>query len=200
MMSVSQSSLAGLSRLNPARQAPLSRNLGGFTIVELLVSIFIVVLITGLFMVNYHSAEKRLKLNVVKQKLASDIRVAQNNSLGEKTYASNAVTKGGWGVHFDLSNPTSYLIFTDQDVPNGNRAYDNGEAVEIKNLPSEIFIDSLKVNEAPVDSLNITFLPPDPITFINAQTYSRARITLKESVNNSTASVTVNFFGLIDVE
>ena len=175
-------------------------SISGFTMIELIVSIFIIMLVAGIFMVNYHSTNKRLEINVVKQKLASDIRVAQNNSLAEKNFNLSSAPKGGWGVHFDLTNRNQYIIFADQDEPNGNQAYDPGEAVEIKSLAQGLTINSLQVNGLEVNSTDIVFFPPDPVTFINTLDDANARIEIKENINNSTAAVTVNFFGLIDVE
>lgn len=171
----------------------------GFTLIELLTSIFIIILITGMFMVNYHNTNKRSELGVVKQKLASDIRLAQNYSLGSKIYDGVTTPSGGWGVHFSLANPTSYIIFADKAAtgfPNGNQAYDTGEAVETKTLPVGVTINSL----SPANAVDIVFFPPDPVTYINGLNNTTAEIVLKENINNSTAAVTVNFFGLIDTE
>jgi len=147
-------------------------------------------------MVNYHNTNKRSELGVIKQKLASDIRLAQNYSLGSKTYDDVNTPSGGWGVHFSLANPASYIIFADKDAPNGNQTYDAGEAIETKTLPAGITIDSL----SPASVVDIVFFPPDPVTYINGLNNTSAQITLKENINNSTAEITVNFFGLIDTD
>lgn len=173
-------------------------NIYGFTYVELLVSVFIIALMTGLFMVNYNNTNKRSQLGMIKQKLASDIRLAQNYSLGSKTYDDVNTPAGGWGAHFEINNP-EYIIFADKadkNLPNGNKAYDEGEAVEIKILPAGITINSL----SPADTVDIIFFPPDPVTYVNGSTINNAQITLRENINNSTAVITVNSFGLIDAE
>ena len=172
----------------------------GFTLVELLVSAFIIALVSSVFMVNYHNTNKRSGLTMAKQKLASDIRLAQNNSLGSKDY--NGVNV--WGVHFALSGPGEYIIFADKPVDGeleGNKTYEADEAVETKTLPAGITINSL----SPDDEVDVVFFPPNPVTYINGlAVYDNqarpARIVLKESITNSTAAVTVNLFGLIDVE
>ena len=173
------------------------RSKRGFTLIELLISIFIIVMMSGLFMVNYHNTNKRSELGVIKQKLASDIRLAQNYSLGSKTYDGITTPNGGWGVHFSLADPTHYIIFADKAAagfPNGNQAYNTGEAIETKTLPAGITINSL----SPANTVDVIFFPPDPITYINGLDNTTAEITLKENINNSTAVISVNFFGLID--
>lgn len=171
----------------------------GFTLVELIVSIFIVALMSGLFLANYHSANKRSELGMIKQKLASDIRLAQNYSLGSKTYDGLNLPGGGWGAHFDLADPIHYIIFADKAAfgfPNGNQAYDAGEAIETKTLPDGISINAL----SPANVVDIVFFPPDPVTYVNGSAITGAQIVLKEEMNNSTAVITVNSFGLIDVD
>jgi prepilin-type N-terminal cleavage/methylation domain-containing protein len=168
----------------------------GFTLIELLASIFIIILVSGVFMANYHNTNKRSELNIVKQKLASDIRLAQNYSLGSKTYDGVNTPKGGWGVYFSTASPNSYIIFADKNSPNGNKTYDSGEAIETRTLPAGVTIISL----SPASPLNIVFFPPDPVTYVNGSATANGKITLKENINNSTAIVTVNSFGLIDIQ
>lgn len=171
-----------------------TKNLAGFTLIELLVSIFIIAVMSGLFMANYHNTNKRSEIGMIKQKLASDIRLAQNYSLGSKTYNGVATPVGGWGVHFSLADPTHYIIFADKNAPSGNKVYDAGEAVETKTLPAGLTIYSL----SPANTVDIVFFPPDPVTYINGLNNISAQISLRENVNNSTAVISVNFFGLID--
>lgn len=151
-------------------------------------------------MVSYHNTSKRSELNMAKQKLASDIRVAQNNSLGSKVWNGIATPPGGWGVHFDKNQPSQYIIFADT---NNNRVY-NGpqqEAVETKTLPAGITISAF----SPADKFDVVFLPPDPVVYINGKAAGDsgsaiASVTLKENLNNSIGVVTVNFLGLIDTQ
>ena len=165
----------------------------GFTLIELLVSVLIIGLISTIFMVNYHNTNKRSELKVATQKLASDIRLAQNYSLGSKTYDGVITPSGGWGVYFSLSSPSSYIIFADK---NGDHLYNAGEVIETKTLPAGVTISAL----SPANPAAIVFFPPDPVTYINNDLNNKtAQIELIESINNSRAAVTVNFFGLIDV-
>lgn len=168
-------------------------NIYGFTYIELLASIFIITFMIGLFMVNYNNTNKRSQLGMIKQKLVSDIRLAQNYSLGSKTYDGINTPGGGWGVHFNVTNRSEYIIFADK---NNNQAYNPLEAMETKTLPAGITIDSL----SPANTVDIIFFPPDPITYVNNSTIINAQITLRENINNSTAVITVNSFGLIDAD
>lgn len=178
-------------------------NKAGFTLVELLASIFIIALISAVFMVNYNNTSKRSQLKMAAQKLASDIRLAQNYSLGSKTYNQTDTPPGGWGVHFDMADTSHYIIFADKNTPFANKTYDEdeGEAIEIKTLPAGIVINRIYAAEnLTAQSVNIVFFPPDPEIYINTSSNAYARVILKENINNSTAEVTVNPFGLIDID
>lgn len=174
----------------------------GFTLMELIVSISIIVLISGVFLANYHSTNKQSELTMVAQKLVSDIRLAQNYSLGSKEY-SLSVPAGGWGVHFDkVSSPGSYKIFADS---NGNMEYDAGEADKDKggqtvNLPAGVTISEIDVGVS-INSVDITFLPPDPTTNIwnGVNNYNAVQIKLEGEDGSLMKTVAVNFFGLVEV-
>jgi len=180
----------------------------GFTLLEVIVTLFIITLLTSLFLTNYRAGSRNTDLTFAMQKLVSDIRTAQNNSLGSVFYNATT-TLGGWGVHFDIAagNNTAYFIFADQ---NNNKVYDNGEAVETAGgqtitLPANIVIDRLIDSSGAGDShfrLDITFLPPDPVTRIywdGNSSSSKATIGLRETVQEQTKSLIVNKLGLIEI-
>jgi prepilin-type N-terminal cleavage/methylation domain-containing protein len=180
------------------------KNEAGFTLIELLVSISISALMSGIFLVNYHSTNKQAELNMATQKLVSDIRLVQNYSLGSTKYGES-IPMGGWGVYFDKSSsPNSYVIFADSD---GDMQYDIGESDiarggQTVTLPTGISIGEINIGSVPVDSVYITFLPPDPMTNIryDSNNYSLVDIVLLEETNNTTKTVEVNFFGLIEAK
>ena len=179
------------------------RNCLGFTIIELIVSIAIIGTMAGIFFANYHDGGIQTDLNGAVQKLASDIRLAQNFSLGTKEFGS-ITPKGGWGINFNKDSQ-EYFIFADD---NGNYTYNesNNEKYNVIKMPANITISSLKVSDSivftegnAVNSADIVFLPPDPQTYINASTNQNIQITVRENVNNTIGQIEVNFLGLIDV-
>ena len=184
-------------------------NRKAFTMVELLVSISIIVIITSLFLANYREGNKKNEINIAAHNLTSDIRRAQNNSLGLIKYAG-AVPGGGWGISIDMnSDNTSYKIFADI---NENKRFDTGEDDAIYGgntvfLSSGILFDFMDIanpdNEGGGNNrqiINITFLPPDPITYIydGATEYNQVYIGLA-SDEGDTKQIEVNFLGLIDI-
>ena len=173
----------------------------GFTLIELIVSVSIIALVTGIFLANYSSANRRTDLTMTAQKMVADIRLAQNYALGLARYGNSNVPAGGWGIHIDLLNYGSnkYVVFADD---NANYVYDADEAnaafgAQVTSLPNNIIISSLNVGT----KADITFLPPDPITTITGSvtTHQQVDIVLKDVKTNSIKTIRVNYLGLAEV-
>jgi len=192
--------MIGVSNMNIGNRY----NRSGFTLLELIVSISIMSILTALFLANYHSNNQRTDLTMAAQTLVSDIRYAQANALGLIKY-DGEVPAGGWGVFFTSGgeNLDKYIIFADE---NDDQLYTDTESLEslggrIEELPPNIYISNITLDGVGVNSVNVTFLPPDPITRINTHsaTGTVVEIRLKETINNTTKTVRVNFLGLAEV-
>lgn len=97
----------------------------GFTLVELMVTVAIVVLVTGIALVRYGSFNNSVLLKSQAYEIALDLRAAQ--TYGVSVSGQNAgELYSAYGLYFDLSTPNSYQLFQDE---NGNRTMDTGEAV-----------------------------------------------------------------------
>lgn len=171
----------------------------GFTVIELLVSIFIISLISGAFLANYHAGDQQSKLINSSQKLVSDIRLAQNYALGLREFESS-FPSGGWGVRLEEGN-SDYMIFADDDI--GEYDYDDGEEYLTIDLPENITISSItnsfSISESPLD---IVFTPPDPTVYFNGISAINdvfIEIVLKDNQTNLTKTITVNFLGMVDI-
>ncbi len=182
---------------NPEYSEQILNSNSGFTLIELLASVFIISLITGLFLANYHSINKRQKLIMAAQKMASDIKLTQQFSLGSKKYNGNTPAEG-WGTHISTSQNSSYIIFAD-DYSNGVYEYTTGlnEEFQTVNLPDGIVISSILINSVSVNTADIVFLPPDPTTFINNDSTANVQITL--SNGDTVKTVKINSLGLVDI-
>lgn len=165
----------------------------GFSMIELIVSMSIVAMITGIFLANYRRGDDSNKLNLSAQILESNIRLSQNLSLGATS------TNGSSGIHFDTAN-NNYFIFTDD---NDNMSYDFGEEDEgrIFYLPDGVLIDNLNIGGSSFSDLNITFLPPNPIVRIynGSSTSTTAVIRLKQESTEMTKNIKINIFGTVEI-
>lgn len=171
-------------------------NSKGFTIIELLVSISIIALLSGIVLTNYKGGSLKIELGSQVDKTISDVRIAQNYSLGTREF--NSVTPaGGWGVHFSLSQSNQYIIFADI---NANKSFDVNEEYKRIILPTGIVLSSLVGGVNQFSSADIVFLPPDPQTIINTDNgqINSLNVVFQEKTWNTTKSLLVNFLGLID--
>ncbi len=176
-------------------QLPITSS--GFTMIELLVSIAIMTILIGVFLVNYRGADNRTELNLSAQRMVSFIRLAQNNTLGSAEY-NGQIPEGGWGVHFDLASSTNdFYIYADldEDMQMDSGEYNTSYGARKITLPSGIYLASTTMG----DLVDITFLPPDPTTTIwdgfSSSTYVRIQL---EEPEGSRKRVLVNMFGLIE--
>lgn len=182
----------------------------GFSMIEMMVSVAIILLVGSMFLANYRSGIRRSDLSMTTSILAADTRLAQSYSLGLMKY-DNVFPDGGWGIAFDLNHRDRYFFFADGYLDPANYNMEANEALpqykgKTTILPQGIIIQSveIKVNGAssfPTKS-TITFTPPDPRTVIyavdSAKKGEEILVTLKNTYDNSTMKMLVNFVGLVD--
>lgn len=160
---------------------------GGFTLIEILVVLAIIIIITGIVIFNVGSERQNSALLRSAQKLSLSLRLAQNNALSSKVFRTGVPC--GWGVHFNGVDSASYIIFADTasavDCSNRDfiRAADGSEDFENINFDAGIKINGLSGGLS-----DIVFTPPEPsVNFTPDQT--SVSITL---INNSGTTRTVN--------
>lgn len=171
----------------------------GFTLTELLVVIFIISVLSSLSFVNYRSVKERLIIERAAQKLAQDIRRAQEMALAAKECPLGTTCAGqvprGYGIYL-RENQTSYILYADISSPYDR--YGGGDAtIEIISLENGIEISDI----TPFSMLSINFSPPDPKISINS--------TLGQPTNDATTTLSLgsiqkmihfNTAGLIEVK
>ena len=166
----------------------------GFTLVELLVSIFIIALLLAFALINYRGAKQKLALERAASKLAQDIRRVQGMALGsEKVQGQSSVN--GYGIYFSSGGQgEEYILFADI---NSNNKYDGGDT-EIET----IFLEKgIKIKNTSPSNLSIVFVPPDPDVYIEPGNKTLAEIIIcLEKDENQIKTIEVNKAGLIEVE
>jgi Tfp pilus assembly protein FimT len=161
----------------------------GFTMIDLVVGLFIIALITGLSYANFHSSSQRSRTLLAAQAVLSDFKLAENYTLGLQAYKGQPPI-GGWGLRFDIATPTQYMIFADAD---DNKALSINEAFRTIVFPKNISISAISTT-SPVD---IVFAPPDPKIYIKASSTASSTISISDGGN--TKKIYINFLGLADV-
>jgi prepilin-type N-terminal cleavage/methylation domain-containing protein len=150
-------------------------NKKGFTLLELLIVIVIVAIISLILVVNWQRNEKQYQLQRVAQEIAQDIRMVQDMALNSYKYLDQI--PDNYGLYFDESDKTSYIIFGDM---NGNNSYQGTPPdLEIENISIESGIEINSLSSG-VQDLHITFSLPDGFTNFNPSA-TLANIVIKKT-------------------
>jgi len=172
-----------------------------FTLVELVVVCFVVSLLTGIIFVDYGKNSKAFALERVAQRLAQDLRRTQEMSMVGLTGDADT---NAYGVYFDKTggNNDKYIIYRNN---NANKPYDSvSPADTIKEtitLEHGIKIFDIQDNSSSIDNVSISFVPPDPINYIesNPSGHEAGIIVYVEDDPTQKREVKINSTGRIDV-
>jgi len=103
-----------------------SLEINGFTIIEMLVTLSIVVIATGLVMLKYASFNSSVLLNNQAYAIGFDIRETQSISISVR--GAGGEFRQEYGMYFDISTPNQYQLF--QDIGDTKPVqYDDGEEI-----------------------------------------------------------------------
>lgn len=182
---------------------PESRS--GFTIIELLTVVSVVLFLSAMVFANYHAGNSRLSLELEANKMVNDIRSVQEMGLsGPKVPDMLDKDVGGYGIYFSESDNSLYKFFVDNS--GGDHKYESGKKVlQTISLDANYYVKSLKGldlvgNESEDNSISLLFVPPEPVTFITGDDADlvKATITIASRTDPSLAkSIIVNKAGLI---
>lgn len=171
----------------------------GFTIIELIVVMFIITLLSTLVLANYRQGQWTYSLSRATQQMASDLRKAQNMAMSGVDIEGQYC---GYGIEIYVNpRPYSYRFYADvvDDCSDSNHKYDGSDfVIETVNLPNGITIRSS--SPSPLD---IFFEPPEPTTYINQSDALGlfGIITLEvENFDLPAKTITVNTSGLVQIE
>jgi prepilin-type N-terminal cleavage/methylation domain-containing protein len=99
----------------------------GFTLVELLVTISIFVLLTGVVLFNQNNFNSSILLTNLAYDTALTIRQAQTYGINVKEFATSSSATSQfvpYGVHFNIAQNKSFILFADIDYDSSLRSSD----------------------------------------------------------------------------
>lgn len=150
-------------------------NQNGFSLVEMLVVLAILVIILSLTLVDYRRAAQLQEFRTAISLLASTLRDAQTSAL--TGYAEDDSLGQRYGIHFeidqlDLGENDQYLFFKD----NGEKVYEpsEDEVIETVAFPPfvntiDVYVDEVELNPSGNYSptYDFVFSPPKPSIYAN---------------------------------
>lgn len=186
---------------------PTSQSQQGFTLIELMVTISIIVLVTGIALTRYSAFNSTILLNNEAYEVALDIRRAQAYGLSASGYGGDF--RSPYGICFDRIEPDRYRFF--QDV-SGNGQCSGGEILETIMLDSRFVISELcadnncrSVPSSKSESLTILFERPNFVAKLWSSWDTKVNtvtITLSEAngANPASKKILVESTGYISVQ
>lgn len=165
----------------------------GFSLIEMLVVIFIVVLISATLIVNWRKNEKQYLLQRVAQNIVQDIRKMQDMALNGTKYENQIPYS--YGIFFDKNKKKSYQLFGDLNNPPNNTYQPSDMEIGAEvSIESGIEIDSLSSG---AQNLNIVFPIPDGFTKIDpSSTIANIVIKKEGTICPSQNCKTINIRGM----
>jgi prepilin-type N-terminal cleavage/methylation domain-containing protein len=185
--------------------------IGGFTLIELVVVMGIVTLISSIILAKHSNFGGKVLLRSLAYEIALSIRETQTFGISSKQFGGSGVGyRAGYGVHFDRNTPNSYIQFSDS--VHTNSVYDgSGELVrsfsvspkyKIKDLCAKPVGGSLTCGQSTID---VSFVRPHPDAAIRVNNdtvtrYEEAQIMLTtRNEDGDTRAVIVGLAGQIAV-
>ncbi len=180
------------------RAAARRRATAGFTLVELLVSISIIGVITGMMMANFRGGQKSAEVRLASELVVNQIRSVQTSALSgrlasvcsggssdlsvcEPKNPAVACTGGvcqkrvptGYGIRFTTSPASTFLLFYDTD---GDWRYDAGE--DVATVPY-IASNAVQLTAASAGTpLDLVYAPPYGQVYVNGSSSGTPIVTL----------------------
>lgn len=171
---------------------------GGFSLIELLVSIAILAIITSTILARYTAFNSTVLLKDLAYEVALSLREAQ--SYGVSVQGDGGQFDRNYGMHFTVGN--TYSFFVDR---NANLQYDAGEAISTFTIGNNNFIKGLYVDGSTTSlaSMDVMFQRPEPDAILFAgsvlTTYASATIVVG-SPNGAIRTVRVYPTGQLSIE
>ncbi len=190
----------------------------GFTLIELLVVTGILVLISGLVLANNTRFGGAILLKNMAYDVGLSIREAQVYGTAVRRFGAGDYDTG-YGVYFNRSSPTSYVMFADiypAGSENGLYEAAHGELLQSTTMQRGFHIQDIcgtpsggGAEVCGLNTVSILFQRPEPDAYISVNgnsgiispgsLYERARIVL-ESPRDDQVSVIIEATGQIAVE
>jgi len=197
--------------LNFFKKQKINKN-RGFTLVELLVTIVIFVIITGVVLVNSNTFDNTVLLNNLTYDVALTIKQAQSYGVNVRENNSDSLFDLAYGVYFDTTQSNTNFVLFNNNSSSTNSVTScavSSDCVQKYSMKNGTQVANLCAgnNEDACDDtsqLSIVFVRPKLTAYIysdgNTNTQkSYAKITLSGS-NGATSSVVINSSGQIYIK
>ena len=102
----------------------------GFTLMELLVSAAIIIVIFSFVLVNFRTGQRSGEASVAIKQIINGITTVRTMALGGQMLTNGTFPEGGYGINFDISNPSQFVLF---EMPVAGGSYQSGDGIMLTN-------------------------------------------------------------------
>lgn len=178
---------------------------GGFSLIELMVAVGILILINTMIFAKYPEFSQKMALKRTSEEIALIARQAQAYSMGIKRPASGGDDYFGFGIHFDKNSSKSFVLFADSD---SDKAYDKNKGElfqEFKISTGDYFSELETCDSSDTCSkaiiLDVVYPRASSMAVINNDNSSSyARVTIKSPSGDKEKKIKIWISGQISVE
>ena len=177
----------------------------GFTLVEILLTMFIIALFTALTLINYKSGGKGLEFQRSVNQMSQNIRIVEQKTLSSaKCDETGGDPEDSYGVYFEVETGTGngkkYILYADVGTHKGE--YDSND-VQVGDdifLANDVYISEIKIDGFSMNYASINFQAPEPLIDIIGDNGSgdEIDIILAQGSTGKTLIVEANTAGLIE--
>lgn len=171
-------------------QKKLFGNLTGFTLLELMVVITIMVILTTALVINLNSQKANRDIKIAENQIVSDLRKVISYTLAARVTPSSQ-TAQYYVLKFDLSTPTKYYI---QAISNAS-SNPTMELVETLNLPSGIRLGGgtpIVISQRVAAPSSMSLIGNDCALVAFAAPFGKAILNKGCNITNSSGSISLN--------
>ncbi len=179
----------------------------GFTIIEIVVVIAIILVIFTISIANFPAIKLQFALLRTTYKFAQDLRTAQNLALSANQYSNptgQCSKVAGYGIYIYTPQNQQYSMYADNNTSgNANNQYDSGDCFAQQIISTEPGVVIKKICNVVGSNVSIDFSPPDPTTTITTLAAGQTEVDVVFALSSDltqTKTVAVNTAGLIEVE
>jgi Tfp pilus assembly protein FimT len=182
-------------KMNLYLQSKNKRNNKGFTVLELMIVIGIMVMMLVLTVPNFKSFDRSQVLEAEADKLFSILRQAQIWALTGQTVGATRYNFGAYFLKCASAPGCNYVFF--KDALGGDKTYDAGEAYGLGSITISkgVYVSNIKKgSDAGRTSLNIIFEVPTGKVYFDgvAAAGTTVEITLTSSLSGRSRIISVN--------
>lgn len=209
---------------NAVKKSPIISQKGrGFSLIELIVVIGIFTVIMSVILFNQSKLSSSTLIDNLAYEIALALRQAQAYGIGVRSTnpaLGSTAFAGGFGVHFDKTTPSTFILFQDNDGTHTYTPTPNGtdQVLTIYNIGNNNSISDLCVNGSLASSvgcisggstfttMDITYTRPSPeaviildgASVVNAQ--ASAQIKVSTATHDKIKMVDVQLSGQLSVQ